>query len=301
MANGSFDSLFQACVSETGPGYVAARDQLLAQGVTIATRLQELAAASDWRTATTAQILLGWLTNRAMFEEALAAARPTLPDDSPGRPITGTRAPTRRANILASYREAIVPLLLEIVIKTGAHEGGKQLHSALLALGYLRDPRAVMPLVDLAGRTESEGLQLYSLAVLGTLGDERAAEVAQTVFANRSKGAAVRGAAAVALAQLRAVSFTPALLAAARDPGESQVMRESAVRALGYTRDPGIITALAALLGDSPDERLSLAVVDALNKIGGPEAIAALEETSRSAADATVRRAAEDAQRSLLA
>lgn len=301
MANGSFESLFQTCVAETGPAYTAARDALLAMGATISQQLQERAAASDWRIAATAQILLGWITNRALFEEALAAARPALPDKSQGRPITGTRSPTRRASILAAYGGPVVPLLLEIVMKPAVHGGGNLLQAALLALNSLRDTRAVMPLIDMAEQSSSEGLQLYTLAVLGTIGDDRAVGVAQRVFANRNRSSATRGAAAVALGQLRATGSTPGLLAAARDPNESQILRENAVHALGYMGDVSAGTALGTLLNESQDERLSLALVDALNKIGGQEAIAALERTSRTAAAATVRRAAEDAHGTLLA
>jgi HEAT repeat protein len=314
MANGSFDNLFQTCVAETGAAYITARDQLLAMGNAIVPQLQQLASESDWRTATTAQILLGWLTERPLFEEAMMSSGPTPPADMPGRPITGERSATGRANVLASYGEEIVPLLIEIVTKSDAgeeeseeaaesdqSEDGDQFQAALLALDYLADPRAVMPLIDLAERTESPGLQLYALAVLGTIGDERAADLAQRVFADRAKGASVRGAAAVALGQLHATSSTSTLLAAARDPNESVVIRENAARALGYMGDATSGRALASLLEEPQAERLSLAVVAALNNIGGQDAIAALERASRTAANATVRRAAEDAHGNLLA
>jgi HEAT repeat protein len=268
MANGSFDTLFQNCVAETGPAYVAARDQLLALGEAAAAQLTGLTSDNDWRRATTAQILLGWLRNRPLFEEALAASSPTLPEGSKGRPIKGTRTPTRRANVFTSYGETIVPLLLEIVIKTGLAGDDHRLQPALLALDSLRDSRAVMPLIDLAERTDSAGLQLYTLAVLGTIGDERAADVAQRVFANRDKSSSVRGAAAVALGQLRATSSTPALLAVARDPNESQILRENAVHALGYMGDLSTGTPLSSLLDESREERISLALGVAVNKFG---------------------------------
>ena len=90
------------------------------------------------------------------------------------------------------------------------------------------------------------------------------------------KAPTLRGAAAVVLGQLGDRSSPSALLAAARNASESRLVREKAVRGLGYMRDPAASADLAALLDREPDQRFSLVLVDALAKIGGPEAIAAV-------------------------
>jgi len=299
MSDEPFEARFQRCLTESGAGYLSARDEILALGTAAVALVQAKARLPDWRTQTVGEILLGWLTQRTLFEQVVPDARAAWLEQVPAKPITGTLSAVRRASMLAGHGPAIVPRLIEILTKTREYAAGDELQVIMLALDYLRDPLAVMPLAELAGTSTDAGLQTLALATLGTLGDRRAFDVAGAVLADRDRGPVVRGAAAVCLGQLRDPRATGALLAVAQDPGQASVLRQSAVRGLGYVGGPGAGPALAALLREAADERLALTAVDALARLGDRSAAETLEEAARSHDQVAVRRAAQDAREGL--
>jgi HEAT repeat protein len=300
MSDGQFEVLFERCVTETDAAYRSARDTLLALGPGAVRLVEAKAGQPDWRTRTVAEILHGWLTQRPLFERVMPDARADWAQRSPARPIADTLSAARRGAMLASHGPAIVPRLLEIMTKTHEYDtgDGEALEAVMLALAYLRDPRAVLPLAELTRTSPGPGLQLLALGTLGALGDNRAFDIAQAVFADRDQGPVVRGAAAVCLGQLQDRRATAALLAVAQDPGAPSVLREDAVHGLGYLGDPGAVATLAAVLRTA-DERLALAAVDALGKLGDAAAVQTLEEAARDHSQVAVRQAARDAREGL--
>lgn len=299
MSDGQFEALFQRCLTESDAAYASARDAILALGSAAVEPVEAKARQPQWQTSTIAEILLGWLTRRQLFEQVMPAIRAAWPDDAHPRPIAGELTPARRAAILASRGPAIVQRLIEILTKTHEYTTGDELQILMLALDYLRDPRAVMPLVELARGPGDEGLQTLVLGTLGTLGDARVFDVAQTILEDRDRGPVVRGAAAVCLGQLGDRRAAGALLAVVQDPGQGLVLRESAVRGLGYLGDPSAGATLAVILREAADERLALTTVDALARLGDRPAAETLEEAARGHALVAVRRAAQDAREGL--
>jgi HEAT repeat protein len=300
MSDGQFEALFQQCLTQTDAAYRSARDALLALGPAAVAPVEAKAGQPDWRTQMVAGILRGWLTQRPLFERVMADARADWVGRSPGRPVAGTLSSTRRGAMLTSHGPVIVPRLLEIVTKTHeyAPANGEALEAVMVALGYLRDQRAVLPLAELTRSSPEPGLRLLALGTLGALGDPRAFDAAQAVMADRDQSPVVRGAAAICLGQLRDRRATAALLAAAQDTSEASVLREDAVRGLGYLGDPAAAATLAAVLR-AGDERLALAAVDALGKLGDAAAAQTLEEAARDHTQVAVRQAARDAREGL--
>jgi hypothetical protein len=299
MSDGQFEALFQRCLTESNAAYVSARDAVLALGSAAVDLVEAKAREPEWQSRSVAEILLGWLTQRPLFERVMQDARAAWLDGAQAKPITGELTPARRAAILASHGPAVVPRLVEILTKTHEYATGVELQVIMLALDYLRDPRAVMPLVELARVPADEGLQTLVLGTLGTLGDDRAFDVAQAVLTDRGRGPVVRGAAAVCLGQLRDPRAAGALLAVVQDPTHGSVLREGAIRGLGYLGDTSAGATLATILQEAADEQLALAAVDALAKLGDRTATEALEEVARSHDQVAVRRAAQDAREGL--
>ena len=301
MADGEFSQLFQTCVEREGSAYIAARDAILALGEAVRSQIAAQLNASDWRAQLVAQILAGWLDHRTLFEQVATRVEGRPSGSGRVAPISGTFAPAQRAQSLASMGTVIVPRLLEMLLKTREYSGAAELQAILQALSALHDDRAVLPLADLVRQRAPDSARVFALGVLGAMRDARAFDAVQLAFTRLENSPAVRGAAAVALGLFGDRRATATLLAALRDPTENTGVRRHVARGLGHLADPAAGDALAGLLQSERSPEMALTVVQALGKLGGASAIAALEETGRTHADATIRRAAEEARRSLLA
>jgi HEAT repeat protein len=301
MANGEFTQLFQTCVESEDDAYLTARDAILALGETVRVPLASQLNASDWRVQLAAQILAGWLDHRMLFEQVASRVEGLPSDSEQVEPISGTFTPAQRARSLASMGTVIVPRLLEILLKTKEYGDTAELQAILQALNVLRDDRAVLPLADLVGRRAPDPARVFALGVLGAMRDARAFDAVQQAFTRLENSPAVRSAAAVALGVFGDRRVTATMLASLQDPTENTSVRRHVARGLGHLGDPTAGTALAGLLQSERSPEMALTAVQALGKLGGASALAALAEAGSTHADATVRRAAEEAHRSLLA
>jgi HEAT repeats len=299
MSNGDFGQQFQTCATSEGTSYLVARDAILAMGAAVRPQIEAKLGASDWREQLVAQILLGWLDNRQLYDQAKTIVQGTPSQRLFANPIAGTFPPTDRARSLKEMGTAIVPRLLEMLLKSREAVDVAEIQAIFQTLTALRDDRSVMPLNDLAGRTALEPARIFALGTLGTMKDPRSFPVVQSVLASQQNSSDVRGAAAVALGMFEDRRATSVLLALLRDTTEDEGVRRHAVRGLGYLGDPSAGEALAALLRSEQPSQMALTVVQALSRLGGPTAIAALEETGRSHADLGVRQAADGARRTL--
>jgi hypothetical protein len=301
MAIGDFAQLFQSCLDREGPAYIEARDAILAMGEPVRPQLTAKLASADWHEQMIAQILAGWLAQRALYETVAANVEGLPTSGMRGEPIGGTFAPAQRVRSLTKMGNAIVPRLLELLLKTREFSGAAEFQTILQTLNSMRDERAVLPLADLAGRRGPDPARVFALGVLGSIRDPRAFDAVQSALARQENSAAVRGAAAVALGLYGDRRATATLLAALQDPTEDSSVRRHAARGLGHLGDPAAADALAALLRSEQPPEMALTVVQALGNLGGASAIAALDEAKRTHADSAIRRAADEAHRSLLA
>src|SRR5918912_593517 len=156
-----------------------------------------------------------------------------------------------------------------------------------------------MPLADLIGRRAIEPARIFALGTLGTMKDPRTFATVQSALADLNNTPNLRGAAAIALGMFQDQRATPVLLALLRDTTEADVVRRGAVRGLSHSGDSSATEALAALLRTEQPPEMALTLVQALGKLGGPTAIAALEQAGTSHADPSVRQAADGARRTL--
>ena len=299
MANGDFAQQFQTCATSVGTPYLVARDAILAMGAAVRSQLEAKLDAADWHEQLAAQILLGWLDHRDAFTQVKKLVQGVPPRGLLTSPITRTVTPSNRSRSLQSMGTTIVPRLLEMILKSQETFDVGEVQAIFQTLNALRDPRSVMPLADLAGRTAAEPARIFALGTLGTLKDPRTFQTVQSVLASNSNSSGVRSAAAVALGMFEDRRATPVLLALLRDTTEDETVRRHAVRGLGHVGDPSAADALAALLGSEQPPQMALTLVQALGRLGGPTAIAALEATGRGHADPTVRQAADGARRSI--
>lgn len=299
MANGDFAQLFQTCATREGTEYLAARDAIRAMGAAVRSQVEQKLDATDWREQFAAQILIGWIDNQTEFDQVKMLVQGLPMQPAFVVPVSGTFSPSDRSRSLRAMGTIIVPRLLEMVLKSHEVLDVAETQAVFQTLNALRDPRSVMPLADLVGRRDMEPAQIFALGTLGTLKDPRTFQTVQAALANAQNSSGVRGAAAVALGMFEDSRATSVLLAVLRDTSEAEAIRRDAVRGLGLTGDQAASDALAALLRSEQPPQMALTLVQTLGKLGGPTAIAALEETGRSHGDVTVREAADGARRTL--
>lgn len=299
MSNGDFTQLFQTCVTREGTEYVQARDAILAIGAAVRPQLEAKLDAADWQEQLAAQIIIGWLDNRPLYDQVKRLVQGLPAPYSLNVPIAGTYTPSDRARGLREVGMVIVPRLLEIVLKTKETIDTSDIQAIFQTLNALRDPRSVLPLAALVGRRATEPAKIFALGTLGTLKDPRTFQTVQSALANQQNSSGVRSAAAVALGMFEDQRATPVLLALLRDTTEDEAVRRHAVRGLGYVGDPSASEALAGLLRSEQPPQMALTLVQALGQLGGPVAIAALEETRTSHGDTNIRQAADTTRRNL--
>jgi HEAT repeat protein len=300
MANGDFAQLFQTAVESEADEYMDARDALLELGeALLRERIAPKLDATDWREQMVAQILEGWLDDGALFDQVTVKVKGVPDSEEITTPINHTYSPRGRTEDLVAMGQQIVPRLLEMLMKSMEYQDTAELQTIVQTIEALEDHRAVLPLVDIASHRQLEPARVFALATLGALRDPRAFETVESAFANLQNSPGVRSAAAVALGMFADRRATPRLLATLRDPTEDGAVRRYAARGLGYLGDPAAGEVLAEMLRTEQPRPMALTLVHALSKLGGPTAIAALEETGRSHSDQSIRQAAEGARRML--
>jgi HEAT repeat protein len=282
---------FQSCVTGTGTAYTTARNELLAEGETIVSTLEAETTSTDWQTRTVAQILLGWIQHRDLFEQVNAVLKSGTAPKQP-------RSPALVAETLACLGSETVPRLLEILTKTDE----PRQPIVLRALALLRDPRGAPPLLELLGRTRDSARRVQILATLGAIGDPVAFDDARELLLDDDQSPAVRGAAALCLGSLGDQRAAGHLMASAA--ASPPMLRGAAYRALGFMDEIPDEGDLADRLADEADELAALELVGTLAQVAAriepfavSPAVDALSRAAHDHASAAVRRAALNAVR----
>ncbi|NMB78302.1 MAG: hypothetical protein GYA23_04330, partial [Methanomicrobiales archaeon] len=160
---------------------------------------------------------------------------------------------------LAGFKKKAIPYLIEGLKdeNPGIRKGAAQ------ALGSIGDPDGFEPLTRAISDPAVE-VRAPAILALGELKDPRAIPFLLNLFYDGNAG--IRNAAADGLAAIGMQAFEP-LVAALSDPKTSA--RLAAIRALGKIKDPNVIPPILAKLEDAfPEMRTSAAV--ALGEIGAP-------------------------------
>jgi len=148
--------------------------------------------------------------------------------------------------------------------------------SAAEALGIIGDTRAVEPLIT-ALMDEDDFVRQNAARSLGEIGDRRAVE--PLIVALTDEDSVVRGDAAMALGVIGDVRAVEPLIAILKD--KDMFVRQNVATALGIIGNAQAIEPLTMLLDDDNDDDIfnpSYAAQKALERIGTPEALKALED-----------------------
>ncbi|MEA3507158.1 MAG: HEAT repeat domain-containing protein [Elusimicrobiota bacterium] len=150
--------------------------------------------------------------------------------------------------------------------------------SAIVSFGYIRDPKAVKPLIEFVKEEENVGLKISALNVLGVIGDSRA--VTPLVEALENDNPRIRRIAAQSLGRLRDKESVDALIDAADDKNEG--VRLFAVRALGEIGSEDAVKPLKKLLDDEENLEVKIAAAHALGQLGEDDGLSVALEAAAS-------------------
>jgi HEAT repeat protein len=177
----------------------------------------------------------------------------------------------------SSARETVRKALLE------SGEDPTRKKAAAVALGKIRDPRAVEPLIAVI---EDEDLGSYAVEALGRIGDPRAVKPLLAVFLNLE----LCGVAAAALGRIKSGEAVGPLIELLRNR-EPEVRRRAAM-ALGDIADSRAVEPLIQRIGDG-EHWVKFAALEALGEIGDQRAVKPLMKALSGYLPDERRRAAE--------
>jgi len=276
-ADEALDTAVVSLAAQSGPLYLAARDDIVAQGEAILPDLDQLATGDDWRAAAAARACAGWIRDGETYQNFL--------DYAPMVTAAGSMRYTRGP---VPYDLTLAPLLVEMLLWTEP-DGIKRVAVADL-LRRIRYLDATAALGWVLGHDEDLGVRRAVAAVLERTPDPAVTNI--LIAAIRVEGdAGVRQSIGAALGGRKDALAVPVLLellAYDTDGG----CRGQAAQSLGWIRDPDALDGLVRAVFFDADAEVRGRAALALGKLGGNRAEAALKKVAKKDADEEVRRLA---------
>lgn len=270
------DAEFKIAVEQDGAAYRAARDAIVQRGPSALAFLEPKQSSSDWKTALTASILVGWLRNCDSFDRCTEAVFGRL---SGGPTVTGSWTADRRIRTVAHLGNVLTPRLLEMALKTRELGEREQTETTFGLLVVWNDPRAVVPLIrvlEVPARTTTEELvRQWAATTLGGLEDKRAVGPLLAVMRDVKAPEMLRAAAGGGLGTLGAREALPDLRAVAADESADVEYREAAIRAIGALHDADSAPPLLRTLPGTRHLPFEPCVVFTVGEIGTPSVLPA--------------------------
>jgi HEAT repeat protein len=181
--------------------------------------------------------------------------------------------PFVRRSVLRALRELRFAQAFEPALHALPDASAEVRIEAVAVLGWLKDPRALAPLAELAAGDTHADVRRAAVGALGFASPSDPAIVDALLAALRDDAWQVREEAATTLGKLRAASASGPLIAALDDAYWQVRLR--AVRALGQLRDAHSASAVAALLSHRISNLRKEAAL-ALGELGSRDALPAL-------------------------
>jgi hypothetical protein len=293
--------MFEAAVTSTGAPYEAARSRILSLRPAAVPQLKAvLASQPPWSRALTAQILLGWLESEDLYRECTVIARGAWPQEPGPRPITGKPTSTARAARLYQKGKPVIPRLLEMALKTSELAEPEEQAAVFGALRYFEEPTSLYPMIQILEEQErEEGVRVLAVGVLQTLSSPEGRDALLAGLEEADNGDKLRGAAGLALAELKDTRASATLTALALDRSAGQSLRLDALFALSILQDPEVERKLIRLLEYESDDMVVISVVNTLGDLGTQAAIPALENACHRWKDPDVCEATHDASQAI--
>jgi HEAT repeat protein len=222
-------------------------------------------------------MIIGWVTNKAVYEKCAQYMRGDLPGP---RPLPGFTA-KHRAQAIASLSKVVTPRVLEMTWKT--IEYGDPVESSALfgALAQLQDQRAAMPMIELIEERSSTNVQTSAINVLSRLSDPRGLDLLLQLANDPKTDRVVRLSAIRAIGRYDDARASEALTGILLRKGLADDERLAAAEGLGTRLDPKTRPAVLEALGRTWNQDALVALVGILGEIGTREDIPALQRAAK--------------------
>lgn len=295
MNPNTLDSRFNHALSTRGAQYVEARTAILASGPSALAWLHAREQNSDWRPRLLAETLIGWLDQRALFEECTARVKGRTEIKVPS--MTGKTPTMVRIKSIEKLGPSVVPRLLEMLVFSQDYSGRDELDTIFAVLADLKDPRAIDPLIDLV-HSDDFAVQTGAAGVLGRVDKGRSAPTLISIVENPRAGLEFRTAAATSLASMKAPRAADLFRSILGSPREDIEFRRR-IAYLSGVLGPDTAPALEHALGSETDERLLVNALKSLGRVGGAGSLPAIERIEAGFPDGPVNESARDAVKAI--
>jgi len=267
-----FRERFETACRTRGAEYVSARDAIVAGDFGEDLRRSALEGSPHERR--TAETLLAWREHRDVFVEIGSLARGEF---SRKGTMLGS-SPVVRGQAIASRGPDVTLRVIEILCRSGEAEDAEARSGLFLALGILRDARAVGPLVEILEGDQPIGMICGAIEVLCKMREPAGLEWGLRIAFDRKWQPAARRTAVYGLSEYADPRVVPCLLRVLSEEFLSATEKQTAAFALAKlgraeSRE-GVLTILEQPL---PDE-IRLPLIQLLGRIGLVSDGALLEE-----------------------
>jgi hypothetical protein len=297
MTAQTLETDFHNAEDQTGDGYRLARESFIQRGPAALAFLQSRQSSTNWKTSLSADILVGWIQHRELFEKCTEAIRGNLTGTVP---ITGSFPPRRRIGEIVKLGKVVTPRVLEMLWKTHEYSSADEIASLFGSLVELRDNRATVPVIDLM-RNASEGrIREWAASSLGPMKDKRAVSPLLEVLRDTRASQALKASAAMSLGLLGGTEAIPDLRAIVTDESRDMDLRKSAARALGDVQDSESTDYLLRAFSQTKDDAFQIVLLATVGNIGTPSVLPILNDIELKHEESSVREAAREARESIV-
>ena len=292
----ALDSRFNQALSSHGHPYVEARTAILASGASARAFLRAREQNPDWRARLLAEALIGWLDQRALFEECTARVKGKTEIKAPS--MTGQTPTMVRIKSIEKLGPPVVPCLLEMLLFSRDYSGPDERDAIFAVLADFKDPRAVDPLIDLVHNGDL-AVQTAAAAALGRIDNKgRSAPMLIPIVENPRADLEFRSAAATSLSRMKTPSTADLFRSILASPREDIEFRRR-IAYLSGMLGPDMTPALEHALESETDDRLLINALKSLGRVGAPTSLPAIERIEATFPAGPVNESARDAVKAI--
>ena len=268
MDNIKIEALLQSALQAQGEEYLKHRSTLLIESETNPAVLNSaksiLAQSQDWQRQLLFQVINGWATRPALFEQCTKFMR----GDLVGRkPLAGFTV-RQRAHAMAELGPSVVIRIMEMLWKSVEYSAGTEESSLYVALELLKDPQAEKLMLHLSDPGEPENTQMLALSVLIRTEKFEYYPLVFEIAQDTKRANAVRNYAIVSLGELRDDQALPTLIDILKDEHSSKAEQLAAAEGIAARQDPSSRSVVVEALNNNDDEDILLVLVGILSDIG---------------------------------
>lgn len=268
-ADQRFEQLFAATVAERGKPYQEARDAILSEGRGVIEELQVHQASSNWRVSLQGEILLGWLTNRALYVQCLEVLDGKLPGTP--RNITGKFTLEEHIAAVVELGPDVSPCLMETMLKRRPLLAEVRAR-AMGALRVLRHRFLKEELLSLL-HDDTPDIQMSAASTLSLYPDPEVTHALLALLRDPHQPEVARASAARALGKHPVDQSAVALHETVADTSAPNKVRYASLEAIVELKDKSAVPVIIDAAKQTKDDQLLVECIAALGNLGDPSAV----------------------------